>query len=55
MTMFSQLGGQKAWGDVMASYNYLLGGHSDDGAKLFSEVSGYRVRGSGRKLAHSEF
>lgn len=29
--------------------------HSHDGAKLFSEVSGYRVRGNGHQLVHGEF
>lgn len=55
MTTFTQLGGEKAWGDVMAIYNYLIRGHSNDGAKLFSEVSSCRVRGNGRKLAHGGF
>lgn len=55
MNMFTQLGGEKSWGDVMGVYNYLIGGHSDDGAKLFSELSGYGARGNGHKLSHGEF
>lgn len=55
MSMFAQLGGEKSWGDVMGVYNYLIGGHSDDGAKLFSEGSGYGARGNGHKLSHGEF
>lgn len=53
--MFAQLGEEKSCRDVMDIYNYLIRGHSGDGAKLFSEVGGYQVRGNGHKLAHREF
>jgi len=49
--MFTLLAGEKTWGDTIAVYNYLIRGHSDDGAQVLSEVSGRRVRGNGCKLA----
>ncbi|RMC07618.1 hypothetical protein DUI87_17094 [Hirundo rustica rustica] len=34
----------------VASYQYLEGGHKDNGAKVFSAVAGHVTRGSGNKL-----
>ncbi|KAK4819979.1 hypothetical protein QYF61_017294 [Mycteria americana] len=55
-TGFVQPGEEKGRGrDLTSVYSYLLGGHREDGARLFLEVHDNKMRGNGRNLQHQKF
>ena len=47
-----QPGEETAQGEFITVWTSLMGGCSEDGAGLFSEVQGDRTRGNGHRLKH---
>jgi len=48
-------GEEKARGDLIKVYKYLMGGSREDGAGLFAAVPSERQKGSASKLKHRKF
>jgi len=46
---------QKFSGDLVAVYNYMVGGFREDKARLFSKVHNSRTSGNKPKLEHGKF
>ncbi|MDO7824778.1 hypothetical protein, partial [Helicobacter pylori] len=50
-----QPGEKKAWGDLIAAFQYLKGAYKQEGNQLFERVDNCRTRGNGFKLREGRF